>query len=343
MQALSTADLEQLNGALTELYALRDRASLIDHLLDVLPALIDADLFSYIEADPSEGRFAAVRKPQPDREEMLDIFAPMAPEHPVIKHTALSGSREAFCVGDFVSPLEWHAMPMYSEFMRPERIEHQLGVALPVQPSVMTFMAAHRSGGRDFSRRDCTMLTRLAPHVTRALLNAELMTRVEHGGEVVEATHSGRIRWSTTLARKWLGEYFGPDAARSDRLPGVLVPVRPPSQVPLSGMPLTRERGTRRLTARQLLRGNVLLVVLSEDEITVPRLKLEQLGLSRREIDVVLWLSAGKTNLEIGEILEISPMTVKKHLVQIFDKLGVDSRMAAALRVGDLSRACRES
>ncbi len=44
----------------------------------------------------------------------------------------------------------------------------------------------------------------------------------------------------------------------------------------------------------------------------------------------LLWLSRGKANRDIGEILPISPRTVNKHLEQVFVKLGVENRAAAA-------------
>lgn len=52
-------------------------------------------------------------------------------------------------------------------------------------------------------------------------------------------------------------------------------------------------------------------------------------GLTRREAEVLLWVSYGKTNRTISEILEISPRTVNKHLEQVFRKLGVETRAAA--------------
>jgi len=44
---------------------------------------------------------------------------------------------------------------------------------------------------------------------------------------------------------------------------------------------------------------------------------------------VLLWVSYGKTNKTISEILGISPRTVNKHLEQVFRKLGVETRAAA--------------
>lgn len=62
------------------------------------------------------------------------------------------------------------------------------------------------------------------------------------------------------------------------------------------------------------------------------RLEGEQLawGLSPREAEVLAWVANGKTNAEIGTILRISSRTVGKHLERIYQKLGVETRMAAA-------------
>jgi DNA-binding NarL/FixJ family response regulator len=53
-------------------------------------------------------------------------------------------------------------------------------------------------------------------------------------------------------------------------------------------------------------------------------------GLSRREREVLALLAAGQTNREIGATLSISEHTVARHISNIFDKLGVTSRTAAA-------------
>src|SRR5713226_7473290 len=55
-----------------------------------------------------------------------------------------------------------------------------------------------------------------------------------------------------------------------------------------------------------------------------------ELGLTTREGEVLSWLSKGKTNRDIAQILGLSPRTVDKHLEQIYSKLGVENRTAAA-------------
>jgi DNA-binding NarL/FixJ family response regulator len=58
----------------------------------------------------------------------------------------------------------------------------------------------------------------------------------------------------------------------------------------------------------------------------------EVLGLTPRVAETLLWLTQGKTNGEIASILGNSESTVKKHVLEIFDKLGVETRTAASLR-----------
>jgi DNA-binding CsgD family transcriptional regulator len=53
-------------------------------------------------------------------------------------------------------------------------------------------------------------------------------------------------------------------------------------------------------------------------------------GLTTREAEVVGWVARGKTNAEIAAALFISPQTVRKHLENVFMKLGVRTRTAAA-------------
>ena len=62
---------------------------------------------------------------------------------------------------------------------------------------------------------------------------------------------------------------------------------------------------------------------------TEPLLKL---GLTARATETLLWLAQGKTNPDIATILGITESTVKKHVQEIFEKLGVETRGAATVR-----------
>jgi DNA-binding CsgD family transcriptional regulator len=57
---------------------------------------------------------------------------------------------------------------------------------------------------------------------------------------------------------------------------------------------------------------------------------LERLDLTPRQAEVLHWIAEGKTNAEIAVILECSFFTVKNHTKEIFQRLGVHSRVGAA-------------
>ncbi|MEC9346259.1 MAG: DNA-binding response regulator [Pseudomonadota bacterium] len=59
-------------------------------------------------------------------------------------------------------------------------------------------------------------------------------------------------------------------------------------------------------------------------------------GLTQREGEVLYWLSLGKANRDIADILKLSTRTVNKHLEQVFQKMGVDNRTSAAVKADRL-------
>jgi DNA-binding NarL/FixJ family response regulator len=60
--------------------------------------------------------------------------------------------------------------------------------------------------------------------------------------------------------------------------------------------------------------------------------ELQKLGLTPREAEVLFWVAQGKSNADVGMILEMSLATVKKHVEHIFQKLGVENRSAAIIQ-----------
>ncbi|HEU5070998.1 MAG TPA: response regulator transcription factor [Verrucomicrobiae bacterium] len=96
---------------------------------------------------------------------------------------------------------------------------------------------------------------------------------------------------------------------------------------------------------KPVAKGDLLNAISSRlkraDETAVPEFKpnfasarpLEQaLGLTPRVAETLLWIAQGKTNGDIATILGISESTVKKHVLEIFARLGVETRSAASLR-----------
>jgi DNA-binding CsgD family transcriptional regulator len=83
--------------------------------------------------------------------------------------------------------------------------------------------------------------------------------------------------------------------------------------------------------------GELLVTIeVSTDAAQEDKLRA-RFGLTARECEVLVWITRGKSNRDIGDILDLSPRTVNKHLERIYVKLGVENRAsAAAIALGAL-------
>jgi DNA-binding CsgD family transcriptional regulator len=61
--------------------------------------------------------------------------------------------------------------------------------------------------------------------------------------------------------------------------------------------------------------------------------------LTPREAEVLLWVAQGKSNGDIAILLGMAEKTVKRHMINIFDKLGVEGRNAATVRALEILSA----
>ena len=73
-----------------------------------------------------------------------------------------------------------------------------------------------------------------------------------------------------------------------------------------------------------------LVVMREASDAAIVEAMTQAFRLTSREAEVLYWVVKGKTNRDIGDILGMSPATVKKHLEHVFEKLGVETRTAAA-------------
>ena len=200
-------------------------------------------------------------------------------------------------------------------------------------------LAAFEAGGADYVTKPIRapeVLARIAAHSAAARQARQARNALDAFGHATIAVrlegHPGaaRLVWQTPLARQWLPAYF--DSA-PDQLPPALLQWLQRAAQGADARPLTSVRGERQLVCS--LQGRTLdddwLVVLREvnDAQTVQATMLA-LGLTLRESEVLYWVVKGKANRDIGDILGSSPATVKKHLERVYEKLGVETRTAAA-------------
>ncbi|WP_322045174.1 response regulator transcription factor [Paraburkholderia sp. J67] len=76
--------------------------------------------------------------------------------------------------------------------------------------------------------------------------------------------------------------------------------------------------------------GEWIIILKESDDALHGDALAARFGLTAREAEVLLWVSRGKTNRDIGDILGMATRTVNKHLEHLFRKLHVETRAAAA-------------
>jgi DNA-binding NarL/FixJ family response regulator len=198
------------------------------------------------------------------------------------------------------------------------------------------------AGGVDYVTKPIVideLLARIRVHLANARIGHGSRAALDAAGRFLVATDgNGQLLWCTPKAKQLLSELF---PANGDEGAGCLPPnvVRQLTglrhQGGLAGARSIIELGGRKMELAFLSSTgpDELLFRLTETS-TVPDEQLLQqtLALTTRESQVLLWISRGKSNREIGTILDISPRTVNKHLEQVFVKLGVENRAAAAAR-----------
>lgn len=199
-------------------------------------------------------------------------------------------------------------------------------------------VAAFGAGGTDYVTkpvRQSEVLARIGAHVQTARLMHQARSALDAFGNAVLAVtpHDGRIVWQTPLARQWMQQYFGNGSGGGDAEAATPAPLAAWLAGDPGAQPLTVIRGAARLifNAADVRSGEQWMIVLREESDTARVQALMALfRLTQRESEVLHWVIQGKTNRDIGDILGMSPRTVNKHLEHVFEKLGVETRTAAA-------------
>lgn len=350
MERLTQPQLRALLKTVRDCYVWHNQETLASYLLRVLPQLIPAEITSYTEFNLSkrQSRLWLIEPADAATCEDQRIFEAHAGEQPLIVSYLTTRNGGALKNSDFLTRRQFHRTALYNEFYRRVGMEHTMAIHLGTS-SVMVGIALHRARA-DFSERNRLLLDLLRPHLVQAHANAEavtqmgldatllqqIMTEMKQG--VVILTRDGLVRLMTAQARVWLRQYFDWSVRSANYLPDTLERWRKRQDVLLTGAddaplprrPMVVERDGTRLIVRYLCEGDQCLLHLEERTTAVIRAALEPLGLTRRQIEVLHWVTLGKTNADVGAILGLSSRTVQKHLDHIFKKLGVETRVAAA-------------
>jgi DNA-binding NarL/FixJ family response regulator len=175
------------------------------------------------------------------------------------------------------------------------------------------------------------LIARMRVHLANARKTTSAHNALDSTGQhLFTLDMQGRVLWSTPqtqallkrakVTQEWLVSEFS-----SQLLTWLDHEPKPNQSLKLKGSP-------KPLEVRLLERGpgQTILRLMDASAPTGAEHLQQALPLTQRESQVLYWIGSGKTNREIGQILDNSPRTVNKHLEQIFRKLEVSNRTSAA-------------
>jgi DNA-binding response OmpR family regulator/DNA-binding CsgD family transcriptional regulator len=188
------------------------------------------------------------------------------------------------------------------------------------------------AGGVDYVHKPIIveeLLARIRVHLGNARISQGSQTALDESGRPLLAIDStGAIIWSTPRSAEILGRVFGGQALPPG-LATLLIRLLETDERGVLRHEITGGRLEFSLVTRNA--ANEWLFRIAEIRAGAEeRLLAARHGLTDREAEVLLWISRGKANREISEILGISPRTVNKHLEQVFEKMGIENRASAA-------------
>ncbi|AND93713.1 two-component response regulator [Bradyrhizobium diazoefficiens USDA 110] len=193
------------------------------------------------------------------------------------------------------------------------------------------------AGGVDYVTKPIVieeMLARIRVHLGNARLTQSARAALDVSGRFLFAVNrQGSILWATPQAQKLLSDHHGAQADDFALPPSLLhwlEQAKGKGSSKSQGASLPDNPQLRFYYMGETAPNEFLLRLSKESGTALPPEFTSELGLTTREGEVLAWLSKGKTNRDIAQILGLSPRTVDKHLEQIYAKLGVENRTAAA-------------
>lgn len=235
-------------------------------------------------------------------------------------------------------------MPGIDGFETCRRLKRDAGLAdVPVIFMTGLSETAHivrglEAGGVDYVTKPIVieeMLARIRVHLANARLTQSARAALDVSGRFLLAVNKrGDVLWATPQAQKLLSNHLIAGTGDTLLLPPAMLhwldQMQKPAVKPAPSAPFANNELLRLNYMGKAGPDEFLLRLAKDSTAAVPAEFSKELGLTIREGEVLSWLSKGKSNRDIAQILGLSPRTVDKHLEQIYAKLGVENRTAAA-------------
>jgi DNA-binding CsgD family transcriptional regulator len=259
----------------------------------------------------------------------------------------------------------------YCDFLRPQKIHHKLYINLQTGGRFYGRIALFRPvKSKKFSEEDVNTLSTISPYLTHALDHNDLYMNIQLQDNILEIIEKN---WSTGLilldesmrliymnqkAKEFCRDLIGYPSIQDIyiHIPPILLEdcyalTAILKRYPADCLVLPKHRFVRiknsekfyvssQVLEKEISSENHRLFMISIEEMSELR-RIDQNSLKKiyhltnREVDIALHIFKGLRNAEIAERLFVSEITVKKHIQNIFQKVGVETRTALIHRILD--------
>ncbi|WP_162615677.1 response regulator transcription factor [Pseudanabaena sp. ABRG5-3] len=365
MTRLSNSDYQNVLAFLHDLYIPDNLRNFPTYVLEEISKLIPSEIPLYTSSNYSNFEVHIMAGEPPNVPNAEVHIKQHFCEHPFVSQHIEKSDFSACKLSDFLSEAELHKSEViYQNFLRFMDIEDTMLLALPQTFDTAfsinedQFAKTIRIEGiqlcrsqRTFTERDRIILNCLQPHLIRAQQTAHNLSRKEKEHQQLQhslnrfggiaISKDGYVQLMTPKAEQLLWQYF------SFKYLGKFLPEHLQRWVSYQKslfskegtlsklrVPLIIEKDGKQLNVRFLydLAQDQYLLLLEEQQ--QPKLSIEDLellGLSKREAEVLYWVAQGKENPDIAKTLHVGVATIRKHLENIYHKLGVNTRATAVV------------
>lgn len=352
MRDLLSSDICGLLSAVSELNHDLDSRDVSLRVMSAIEMVVPTDLIAIdsfgetAEQPPTHWNNNAELLTPEIGEICVAVFDESPHDNPLINELVHNGNGGVLKLSDFDGEQRFRETAYFREIMLRLDQDRQIGMMLPAAEG-LSFGCAINRKGKDFTERERQILTLLAPHLSHAIALAHekekraiierrftLALDARSTGLIVMTT-GGKLILKTELAQRLLEKYFTSRTGGGGELPEPLARwIEKNQEGGILGeppRPISVELGdaTLRVTLRTDTLTREVTLQLEETHRPGPSM-LEALGLTARQAEILYWICKGKTDETIAQLTGISRRTVEKHAENIFQRLGVESRTAAA-------------
>lgn len=361
---MTEQELRRFSEAVLALHECKRPADLGASILHAIQHLLEADNHVLNWIGISRFEDISVRSADIPSEASLDIFNTHIGQHPLIDMIQEARRVElspALRWSDRMSLQRFKQTALYHDFFRYTGTRHQFAITMKVGGDAALGLSFNRES-RNFRDEELRLMEIFAPHIRQLIGAMRARLDVEQSLALRELAanklpsiivdEEGRLLFASEQARRWMHDYF-PTTNGSDLPAEIATWVRrnPPADATLTQtlqdrklsctcgeVTAWRESDAAFMFPSAHRSSSVRCLRLREERAGEDLCRLQTLGLTRREADVLFWMTEGKRNSEIAIILGTSERTVDKHREHLFAKLGVDNRTSAVAMAWEVMR-----